>query len=384
MVNDWDNIKNIFKRFKDLASVGIANIFAMVISSIFWLYIAALIGDEGYGNIGFLLATANIVGGISLLGSSDTLVVYRAKEVKLQSAIFLVVIIVAVVASLATFVFLQSSEVSIYIIGYVIFTLILYEALGSKNYRNYSFFFISQRILAIVLALILYFIIGLEGIVLGYALSFLPFSIYIYKTFRSTPINFQLVRPRFSFMMNSYARSLMQTFSASLDKLIIFPLFGASLLGNYYLGFQVFNVLAILPSIVFQYVLPQDSSGTSHTKLKKLTVIITAALSGIAIISSPIILPIFFPDFIVAVVIVQIMSIALVPSSINQMFISKLLGNEKIKIVIIGQGIGLTGMIGGIFVLGDIFGIIGAAMGFTIGAVTQTIYFFIIRRLSKK
>jgi len=384
MVNDWNNIKNIFKRFKDLASVGIANISAMLISSIFWLYIAALIGDEGYGNIGFLLATASIVGGISLLGSSDTLVVYRAKEVKLQSAIFLVVIIVAVVASLATFVFLQSSEVSIYIVGYVIFTLILYEALGSKNYRNYSFFFISQRILAIVLALILYFIMGLEGIVLGYALSFLPFSIYIYKTFRSTPINFQLVRPRFSFMMNSYARSLMQTFSASLDKLIIFPLFGASLLGNYYLGFQVFNLLAILPSIVFQYVLPQDSSGVSHNRLKKLTVIITAALSGIAIISSPIILPIFFPDFIEAVVIVQIMSIALVPSSISQMFISKLLGNEKIKIVIIGQGIGLTGMIGGIFVLGDIFGILGAAMGFTIGAVTATIYFFIIMRLSKK
>ena len=52
MVNNWDNIKNTFKRFKDLASVGIANISAMAISSIFWLYIAALIGDEGYGNIG--------------------------------------------------------------------------------------------------------------------------------------------------------------------------------------------------------------------------------------------------------------------------------------------------------------------------------------------
>ena len=215
------------------------------------------------------------------------------------------------------------------------------------------------------------------------SVSFFPFSIYIYKTFRNVPIDFQLVRPRFSFMMNSYARSLMQTFGASLDKLIIFPLFGASLLGNYYLGFQVFTILAILPSIVFQYILPQDSSGTSHTRLKKITVIISAIFSGIAIISSPIILPIFFPDFIEAVAIVQIMSIALVPSSINQMFISKLLGNEKIKIVIIGQGIGLTTMISGIFVLGDIFGILGAAMGYTIGTVAGTIYFSINMRLSK-
>lgn len=384
MTNNWDNVKNTFKKFKDLTSVGIANISAMAISSLFWLYIATLIGDEGYGNVGYLIAIASIIGNISLLGSSDTLVVYRAKDVKIQSTIFLIVIIVALVASLATFLVVQSNEVSIYIVGYVIFSLILYEVLGSKHYREYSAYFISQRILAVVLALILYFIVGLEGIILGYALSFFPFSIFVYKTFRNVPINFQLVRPRFGFMVNSYARSLMQSFSASLDKLIIFPLFGASLLGNYYLGFQVFNVLAIVPSIVFQYVLPQDSSGTSHIKLKKLTVIISAIFSVIAIILAPIILPIFFPNFIEAVSIVQIMSVALIPNSINLMYVSKLLGNEKIKIVIIGQGFGLTGMIGGIFVLGNIFGILGAAMGFTIGLVTETIYFFIMMRLLRK
>lgn len=384
MVNDWESIKKIFRKFRDLASVGIVNITAMAISALFWLYMAVLIGEEGYGNIGYLIAIAGIVGNISMLGSGDTLIVYRAKEIKLQSAVFLIVIVVAIVASIATFLFLQSNEVSIYVIGYVIFSLILYEALGSKDYRKYSFYFISQRILAVILALSLYFVIGLEGIVLGYALSFFPFSIYMYKSFKDIPISFQLVRPRFSFMMNSYVRSLMQSFSGSLDKLIIFPLFGAALLGNYYLGFQVFNVLAILPSIVFQYVLPEDSSGTSHVKLKKLTIIITAVFSILAVILSPIILPIFFPEFIEAVTIVQIMSMALIPSSINLMYISKLLGSEKIRMVIIGQGFGLAGMIGGIFGLGNIFGILGAAMGFTIGAITEMIYFLIIIRLSKK
>ncbi len=383
MKNNLDNIKNIFTRFKDLTSIGIANISAMIISSLFWLYMATLIGDEGYGNIGYLISIGAIVGNISLLGATDALVVFRAKDVKLQSAIFLIVIITAIIASLVTFLFIDSKEISIYIFGYVIFALVFHEALGSKNYRKYSIYLISNRILAIGLAIILYFIIGLEGIILGYALSFLPFSVSMYKTFRDIPIDFHLIRSRFKFIINSYARSLMQVFTGSLDKLIIFPLFGPALLGNYYLGFQVFNILAILPSIVFQYALPQDSSGSSHIKLKKMTILTSAVFSIIAIISAPILLPIFFPQFTEAIVIVQIMSVALIPSSINLMYISKLLGNEKIKIVIIGQIIGLGGIIGGIYGLGDIFGIIGAAMGFTIGSTLSAVYFFIITKSSK-
>ena len=93
-------IKNTFLKFKDLTSVGTANIAAMGISSIFWLYMAALIGEEGYGNIGYLLATAGIVGSISMLGASDTLTVFRAKDVKLQSGIFLIVIILFPLSSI--------------------------------------------------------------------------------------------------------------------------------------------------------------------------------------------------------------------------------------------------------------------------------------------
>ncbi len=378
MKNNWDVIKNICRRFKDLTSIGVANISAMLISSLFWLYMATLIGDEGYGNIGYLISIGAIVGNISLIGATDTLVVFRAKEVKLQSTVFLIVIITTIIASLATFLFVDSKEISIYIFGYVVFALVFHETLGSKNYRKYSIYLISQRILAVGLAIMLYFIIGLEGIILGYAISFLPFSISMFKTFRDIPINFQLLKPRFNFIMNSYARSLMQVLTGSLDKLIIFPLFGSALLGNYYLGFQVFNILSILPSIVFQYALPQDSSGTSHTKLKKMTILISAIFSIVAIILAPIFLPIFFPQFTEAIVIVQIMSLALIPSSISLMYISKLLGSEKIKIVIIGQIIGLSGIIGGIYGLGGIFGIMGAAMGYTIGSTFSAMYFFIV------
>ena len=60
MIRDWKEIKNYVNKFKDLTSVGIANISAMAISSLFWLYMASLLGEEGYGQISYLLATANI------------------------------------------------------------------------------------------------------------------------------------------------------------------------------------------------------------------------------------------------------------------------------------------------------------------------------------
>jgi len=383
MVIDWDDIAGNIGKFKDLTSLGVTNFFGAIALSVFWLYIASLVGVEGYGNLGFLLATAGIVGTVALLGSSQTLVVYRAKDVRIESTIFLIVIVSAMIASLTTFLFLNSSEVSIYIFGFAMFSLLINESLGKKNYRKYSWCFFSQRILAIILSLTLYHIIGIEGIILGYAFSFFPFFIFIYKTLRDVPINFTLLRPRSGFMMTSYAITMLHSLGIRLDKLIILPLFGAALLGNYFLGFQIFYSLLLISSTVFQYVLPEDSSGISHIKLKKFTILLSLLLSVIIVILAPIILPLLFPDFTESVLIVQIMSIAIAPSSISLMLISKFLADEKIKIVIIGKIIELASMIAGIFGLGSLFGIIGAAIAFSISAILATIYFFIVQKLLK-
>lgn len=371
------------EKFKDLTSLAIANFSGTIALSIFWLYLATLIGEAGYGNIGFLLATGGIVSTITLLGSQQTLIVYTAKDTKIESTIFLIVIITAVIGSLITFLFLNSSGVSIYILGVAFFSLVMNESLGRKNYKKYSWGFISQKFLAIIFSLTLYHLIGIEGIILGYALSFCPFFIFFFKTFREIPINFTLLRPRAGFMITNYAITLLHSFSIRLDKLLILPLFGAALLGNYFLGFQIFFSLSLISSTVFQYVLPQDASGINQKKLKILTILASLLISIIAIVLAPIMIPILFPEFTESVLIVQIMSIAVVPSSISLMLTSKFLANEKIKIVGIGRLIELTSMITGIFVLGEVFGIVGAAIAFSISAILGTIYFLIVEKLIK-
>ena len=58
MDNYWTDLKKKIIGQKDLASIGFANIVGSGISAIFWLYIAAVIEPEQYGEIHYFIAIA--------------------------------------------------------------------------------------------------------------------------------------------------------------------------------------------------------------------------------------------------------------------------------------------------------------------------------------
>ena len=192
-----------------------------------------------------------------------------------------------------------------------------------------------------------------------------------------------MLRPRFGFMMNSYILDLSRAFTGQMDKLIIGPLFGFAILGNYYLSLQFLSLLSILPSIVYQYILPREASGLSNKLLKKITVIFSVSLAMLGVFLGPIILPIFFPKFTDAVDIIRIISFGIIPITINMMYISKLLGGEKSKIVLVGSGIYLSVLILGIVILGDLYGINGIAVSLVLAAISESIYLLVVSRFVK-
>ena len=75
-------------------------------------------------------------------------------------------------------------------------------------------------------------------------------------------------------------------------------MFGALILGPYQLGFQIFIVLLIIPNIVTQYTLPHDATGIKNKSLKKYTMIISGIITGLVVILTPPLIPIFFPKYI--------------------------------------------------------------------------------------
>jgi len=381
----WNQFKIIINKFRDLSFYSVGTLVTNGIGGIFWLYMASLLGTEGYGEISYLISIGIMAGTISLAGMSNLIIVYGAKNIKIQSTVFLIGLISSgIVASIVFFVVDSNITVSLYIIGYVIFTLITAELIGKKLFLKYSKVIIIQKIMLVIFSIALYHLMGLQGIILGIAISFLVFILMMYKTFKQVKIDFPILKSKYKFSINSFFLDISEAFNGSLDKIIIAPIVGFSLLGNYQLGLQFIGLLYLIPGMLFSYALTHDASGNSTKLVKKIIIILSIIFAVLSIILSPILLPIVFPQFIEAIVIIQIMSVSIVPSAIASTYISKYLGSENSKIVLIGSGLYLLIQVISIIVLGNMYGVNGIAFSIVISALVHAVYFIIIDKLLYK
>ena len=376
-MSPFDNLKEYFLQAKNLTAVGISNVIANGISGIFWIYLASLLGVEGYGELGYLLAIMGTIGSLASFGTINTLIVYVSKGEKIQATIFFIVLISATIIGIISYFVFQNEAIAIYPLGYVIFSSVLFDLLGRKSFVNYGKYMIIQRVIMVSLALLLYQQYGINGIVLGYSLSFFPFIFLMYRGFKESRIDFSILRGKTIFITNNYVTHVLKIIYLNIDKLMIFPLFGSMVLGPYQLGFQIFSIAMLLPNIVIQYTLPHDAIGAKNIKLKKIAVIVCIIITVFAILGAPIIIPEIFPEFKESVKVVQIMSLALIPSSLSVLYSSELLGSERSKIVLFGAIIGISVIVIGIFTLGKHYGLVGLTASFVIAKIAEFLFLHI-------
>lgn len=374
----------ISEKLKDLSTIGIVDISATGISAVFWLYIASTLGPHNYGEISYFIAIAQLASGIALLGASNSLIVLTAKNVKIQSTLYFITIITGTISSIVVFLFFYNIGTSFLILGYVIFSLTTAELLGRKLFKSYAKFVISQRVLMVIFSLGFFYLLGNDGIIIGLAASFVPYIISIVREFRNSKINFLLIKDRFGFLMNNYFERLSTITTTSLDKIVIAPLFGYAILGNYSLGMQFLMLILIIPQIVGKYIVPLDSIGIENKGLKKSIIIISIALGLLGFFLGPIIMTSVFPKFSDADEIIRILSLAVIPFTISLTYNSKFLGQEKSKFVAIGSLILVITQIAGIVILGRLFDIVGISIAIVLGYCFTVIYLVFINRLDSK
>ena len=376
----WDFIRSLLHDTKDVQHVGIGNIAGKVIVGIFWFYMATVLGSENYGQVIYLIALGSMGAAISMVGTSNTLIVYTAKKVPIESALYSIALILGTAAAIVLYIFSSNIIVSIFVFGYIFYNLGVAQLLGNKLYKKYAIILIIQKILFVSLALLFYHIIGFEGVVLGFALSMLVFSYIVLKEFRDTKIDFKILKPRFGFMINNYALTIEKVLNGQVDKLIIAPIFGFALLGNYALSIQFLSIMLIIPNIVFQYTLSQDATGNLSKKIKKISIGSSIIVACLGIVLSPVLIPIIFPDYVEAIQLIQIISFMVIPSSIILAYNSELLGKEKSRFVLIGQGISVSVYLVGLLTLGAIIGINGVAISLVLSSICQAVFYIIIIR----
>ena len=213
---------------------------------------------------------------------------------------------------------------------------------------------------------------------LGYGLSFMLFFKRMFISLKTKNYNFKFLKEKSGFIANNYSLDLASSIKGEIDKLMIVPMFGFGLLGNYYLGLQVVSVLSIIPGVVFTYMLPQDASGKSTSKLRILTILGSVILAVLGIFLAPVLIAILFPEYEESLVLVPILSISIIPATISSMYTSKFLGKEKSSFVLIGYIISIISLVLGILILVEIFQTVGLAIAYVLAISIQAIFLLII------
>ena len=365
---------------RDMSTIGIASIVGSAISAIFWIYLAALMGAENYGELGYYISIASIVTSLSFIGGPAAITVLVAKKIKIESTIYLVSILATVISAIVLYFAFINIGLSIYVLGAVIYNLSVSELLGRKSYRKYSIYFILQKILFVVLSLILYYVMGPTGVLLGTGLSFMPFLIQIYSGFKNQKIDFKLLKTKWQFITNNFFIDLSVILNNQIDRLIIGPIFGFTILGNYYLALQVLNILSILPEIVKKYTMPEDSSGVNTTKIKIITIGFSIILALIGVLIIPKVIPIFFPEFKQSIELIPLISLTIIPATISGLYNSKFLAHEKSNYVVVINIISILTLILGIFTLGQLLGIVGLAYSFFLSSSIRAVLYFSLNK----
>ena len=380
MKGTWKNFKDNIIGQKGLLSIGFADIVGSAIAAFFWLYIATQLNPDVYGELIYFISIAGLAQMVSLLGSSNALTVYTAKNVKIQSTLFLISILAAAISLAIITIFYNRIDAGLLAVGFVVFSLVNSVILGKKLFVKYSKLILSQKILTLILGVGLYFVFDVYGIIYGLALSYIPHLVVFVKEFSRTRIDFALLKPRKGFIINNYVMNLVAGLGGTVDKLIIAPVLGLALLGNYSLALQMFTMMMVFSEIVYKYLLPFDANGKSNKKIRQIALVVSIIIAILGVTILPNVVDWLFPKYVDATDAIQIMSVGVVPGTISILYSSKFLGMEKSKFVMTAKLVSLGIIFGGFLYFGPIYGAIGLAWIIVAIFTWESIFLFIMNR----
>jgi O-antigen/teichoic acid export membrane protein len=370
----WSKIKDIFKSQKGGTTLGFSTFLGSIISGIFGVFVAPILGAEDYGTVSYFFAIAGFAYAIASFGAHHVLLVYLSKGIKIFSTFSFITLIFSFIISIIVFLIFNEISISILIIGLIVFELLISELLAKQLYSKHLKYYLTQRLSFVVLSLFFYHLWGPPGFILGHAVSLFPGIYRIYLGFKESKIEISLIKERFDFVIHHYFLHLARTSYSYLDRIIIFPLFGFITLGNYELSIQIIVLANVFSVFVYQYLQPKDAKNESTKKLKYVAILVSFILSLAVIFLSPIIMPLLFPQFEESLNLVPIMGLSIVPHTLIMLYMSKFLGSEKTKPILTSSLLHLGILIIAIFILTGIYSSLGLAIAFVIAEIVEALF----------
>jgi len=366
-------------KIKDFMSLGSANFFASLIGGLFWLYIAKILDKTEYGEIGYLISFATLAGGLCIMGFGTLIVVYEPKKENVFPASYVIVVIASAIAAVIAFIFVQNIIISFLVMGMASFEIILQGILAKKQYKKFSKNIILRQMVSIGLAIFFFQIWGINGILFGYFLGTLIAFAELYPLLKNKKIEFSILRPKIRFILETFSLKISNIVFRRGDKLLVGALFGFTLLGSYFFAAQYILLLYNFPKTITQYLIPQEAEGKKNKKFKLVAILVACIVALISIVGISYGIDIFFPKFTETIILIQIMSISIIPLTISQIQIIEYLGKGNSRMVLIANIFHVTLYLLLIIVLGESFGLLGIAFAFLIPSSLKPIFILIMK-----
>ncbi len=384
----FNQIKTLTGLNLGIGYVTLAHLGSVVIFSLLWLTLASILTVEDYGKISYLLAISFMGVMFSNFGLRITMLTYLPKGIKeLRNQINSLILITSISIAVATLLIFQSISIFVVLITTAFIMMSTAECLANKKYKEYVILLIGAPSTQVLLTLIFYYIGGIEFALIGYGIGSIPFSYRYFLSLRFFRFRFDEIRSRFRFVMHSFSLLIARNVQWY-DKLLIAPLFGFFILGQYQIGIQFLLFVGVIPQILFQFLLPENAIGVSHSRIRYTGIIVTFALVVILWFATPSIISNLFPKYVESIFTTQIILIGAVPLTINALIGAKLLGLGESKYVFYGALFYLGVQTISISTLGLAYSTIGLAISIVLALSSQASFLlfidhFVIRKITK-
>ncbi|HVP82512.1 MAG TPA: hypothetical protein VMS35_05675 [Nitrososphaeraceae archaeon] len=371
------------KSNKGLVYIIIGNIVGALLTGGFWLLLASLQSVEEYGQTSYMISMASLASSFALLGLNTAITTFIPKgHEKIHVAANQVVLISSIIAALI--VSQRDWLLGFFVVGMSFWMMSIYEFLGRKSYKQYAIANIGARGCQLLLSIVLYYLIGIPGIIIGFTISFFLFSHRYIHSIKYFNRDFSEISGKMKFALHSYSFNMSNALLMYFDKIIIPPIFGYAILGYYQLGFQFLMFLGMIPISFFQYLIPEESSGNKKTKLRIIGFGLSIGLAVLLYFLSPTIINIFFPHYQNSLDAIRVISIGIIPMMIAYIINSKFLSEGNTRGVVIGAIIYQILQITLMILLGRLIEVTGIALSVVIALTGQALFLLLYKKLSKR
>jgi len=371
------------KSLKDLLALGGSNFASTGIMALFWLYMATFLTKEEYGETGYLMSIAFLGFAFSQFGLGKTVVVYGAKKENVYTAAFSLGLITSAITSVVAFIITQNISIVFVIFGLMIFMLVMSDLMSKKQYTARAKYKIARSVITVVAAIGLYHVLGISGIVLGFAIGTIPDIIGVYNYITRKKESIFILKPKIGFMLNVWGAIILSNLLRWGDKILIGATLGFTILGDFQLALQYVFLLYQIPIIVSMYLLPQEVEGTKNKKIKSWFIVISIGIALLSYLLIPQIIPSLFPEYTSSIIPMQIMGITIIPITISYIYEAQLLGKGKSKPIVIITAIQVGAYFSLLMILSSAMDLLGLALAFLLTSFIKPSLYFLIYRTNQ-